>query len=59
MYSIHFARTISTTTHLVKHTIQNDRIIPTFHGSLLEDKDMVDHHYVSVVAPPPPLAKEQ
>ena len=45
MYSIHFASPIPTTTHLVKHTIRDGRIIPTFHVSLLKDKNMVDHHH--------------
>jgi len=45
MSSIHFASLIPTTTHLVKHTIRDSRIIPTFPGSLIKDKDMVNHHH--------------
>ena len=44
MYSIHFASPIPTT-YLVKHTIHDGEIIPTFHRSLLKDTDMVVHHH--------------
>ena len=40
-----FTSPIPTTTHLVKHAIRDGGIILTFHRSLLEDKDMVDHHH--------------